>query len=102
MSVSEAFRGVVDASVESMALASCINASNLQPRCRICHHRRAARRRCERGHGLPIAVVQRLGHCARDASRWRHRHRCAVTGERLDDQAVRVVNAIRPRPDLSA
>ncbi len=25
-----------------------------------------------------------------------------VTGERLDDQAVRVVNAIRPRPDLSA
>ena len=38
MSVSEAFRGVVDESVESMALASGINASNLQPRCRICRN----------------------------------------------------------------
>ena len=38
MSVSEAFRGVVDESVESMALAPGINGFHLQPRCRICRN----------------------------------------------------------------
>ena len=48
----------------------------------------------DRGHGLPIAVVQRLGHRARDARRWRHRHRCAGHRRGTGDQAVRVVKAI--------
>jgi len=38
MSVSETVRGIVQESVESMALASGINGSNLQPRCRICRN----------------------------------------------------------------
>ena len=38
MSVSEAVRGIVQESVESMALASGINGSNLEPRCRICRN----------------------------------------------------------------
>jgi hypothetical protein len=38
MSVSETFRGIVQESVESMALASGINGPNLQPRCRICRN----------------------------------------------------------------
>ena len=38
MSVSETFRGIVQESVESMALASGINGSNLEPRCRICRN----------------------------------------------------------------
>jgi hypothetical protein len=38
MSVSEAFPGVVDASVESMELASGINGFYLEPRCRICRN----------------------------------------------------------------
>src|SRR6476620_4339731 len=38
MSVSETFRGIVQEYVESMALASGINGSNLQPRCRICRN----------------------------------------------------------------
>jgi hypothetical protein len=36
--VSETVRGIVQESVESMALASGINGSNLQPRCRICRN----------------------------------------------------------------
>jgi hypothetical protein len=35
MSVSEAFRGVVDASVESMELAPDTNGFHLEPRCRV-------------------------------------------------------------------
>lgn len=35
MSVSEAFRGVVDESVASMASAPAINGFHLEPRCRI-------------------------------------------------------------------
>jgi hypothetical protein len=35
MSVSEAFRGVVDESVESMELAPDTNGFHLEPRCRI-------------------------------------------------------------------
>ena len=38
MSVSETVRGIVQESVESMALASGINGSNLEPRCRICRN----------------------------------------------------------------
>ena len=38
MSVSEAFRGVVDESVESMELAPGINGFHLEPRCRICRN----------------------------------------------------------------
>ena len=38
MSVSETVRGIVQESVESMALAPGINGSNLQPRCRICRN----------------------------------------------------------------
>ena len=38
MSVSETFRGVVDESVESMALAPGINGFHLEPRCRICRN----------------------------------------------------------------
>ena len=38
MSVSEAFRGVVDASVESTELASGTNGFHLEPRCRICRN----------------------------------------------------------------
>jgi len=38
MSVSETVGGIVQESVESMALASGINGSNLQPRCRICRN----------------------------------------------------------------
>jgi hypothetical protein len=38
LSVSEAFRGVVDESVESTALASGINGFHLQPRCRVCRN----------------------------------------------------------------
>ena len=38
MSVSETVRGIVQEPVESMALASGINGSNLQPRCRICRN----------------------------------------------------------------
>jgi len=36
--VSETVRGIVQESVESMALAPGINGSNLQPRCRICRN----------------------------------------------------------------
>ena len=36
--MSETVRGIVQESVESMALASGINGSNLQPRCRICRN----------------------------------------------------------------
>ena len=38
MSVSEAFRGVVDESVASMELAPVINGFHLEPRCRICRN----------------------------------------------------------------
>ena len=38
MSVSEAFRAVVDASVESMELAPATNGFHLEPRCRICRN----------------------------------------------------------------
>ena len=38
MSVSEAFRAVVDASVESMELAPATNGFYLEPRCRICRN----------------------------------------------------------------
>jgi hypothetical protein len=38
MSVSETFRGVVDESVESMALAPGSNGFHLEPRCRICRN----------------------------------------------------------------
>ena len=38
MSVSEAFPGVVDESVESMELAPDINRFHLEPRCRICRN----------------------------------------------------------------
>ena len=38
MSVSEAFRGVVDESVESMESAPGINGFHLEPRCRICRN----------------------------------------------------------------
>jgi hypothetical protein len=38
MSVSEAFRGVVDESVESMELAPGANGFHLEPRCRICRN----------------------------------------------------------------
>jgi hypothetical protein len=38
MSVSEAFRGVVDESVESTELAPTINGFHLEPRCRICRN----------------------------------------------------------------
>ena len=38
MSVSEAFRGVVDESVQSMELAPGINGFHLEPRCRICRN----------------------------------------------------------------
>jgi hypothetical protein len=38
MSVSEAFRGIVDESVESTELASSTNRFNLEPRCRICRN----------------------------------------------------------------
>jgi hypothetical protein len=38
MSVSEAFRGVVDESVESMESAPGINGFSLEPRCRICRN----------------------------------------------------------------
>jgi hypothetical protein len=38
MSVSEAFRGVVDESVESIELAPGTNGFHLEPRCRICRN----------------------------------------------------------------
>jgi hypothetical protein len=38
MSVSEAFPGVVDESVESMELAPDTNRFHLEPRCRICRN----------------------------------------------------------------
>ena len=38
MSVSETVRGIVQEPVESTELASGINGSNLQPRCRICRN----------------------------------------------------------------
>jgi hypothetical protein len=38
MSVSEAFRGVVDESVASMESAPAINGFQLEPRCRICRN----------------------------------------------------------------
>jgi hypothetical protein len=38
MSVSEAFRGVVDESMESIELAAGANGFHLEPRCRICRN----------------------------------------------------------------
>jgi hypothetical protein len=38
MSVSEAFSGVVDESVESIELAPTVNGFHLEPRCRICRN----------------------------------------------------------------
>jgi len=38
MSVSEAFRGVVDESAESIQLYSGINGFHLEPRCRVCRN----------------------------------------------------------------
>ena len=38
MSVSDAFRGVVDQSVESVELAPTTNGFHLEPRCRICRN----------------------------------------------------------------
>jgi len=38
MSVSEAFRGVVDESVESIELAPGTNGFHLEPRCRLCRN----------------------------------------------------------------